>query len=780
MKPWVVGAVLACTAWNTFANEWAVLATQLNGQEGPALMVLRRESGEVLLKAEDLATLRLRLDRPPVVEEEGQSWVPLSRIPGLSLELDPVQQRLLITADPRLLPRSVLGGLHRDQSAELLGETSGYLNWAVEHFKSGASHGNLRLSGEAGLRLGPMLLQNTVISRDDPAGRRLVRLNTWATRDWPGQRTRLVVGDYLLRAPELGGSANLGGLSYSRVFALDPYAPRRTAPDLRGQLAYPSEVEVLVDGRRVRREQLPAGEFEIRDLYLQEGTRNLQVVTRDPYGRIQTVDYSFYASDSLLRQGTSEFDYALGAMRRGYGQRNADYGPLALSAFHRFGLTPQLTMGAMAQGRDGLLQAGLMGTMAAGSAHGLLSWSAGTSRTDSGTGYAASLRYSLQRRDWGMALSWRKEGQGYAILSDPPVVSSGRETAGLYGNVRLGNLGGLSLGHTRQTVQQAANASVTGASPAPSRESTSIGWSRSLGAPGSWLRLDLARERDGQTVRHRIGVLLFMDLDREHRLMVTGHQDSGLGSASAQLARSLLNDEGWGWDVGLQGNASASARTHLMNASADLLARHVQLRASWQAGGSSSSANSLRLAASGGIAFVDGGVHFTRPVGDAYALARVGGLADVPVLLNGVSVGRTNARGELLVPRLSAYYENQLGVDGSQIPIDYAIRQMSRRIVLPARTGAVVDFGATRIRALQGRLVWATNGEPVNGALLRVNVNGAEILSATGGTGDVYLEQLAPGRHAGIADSAGGRCRFEVEMPANDDAVVEAGEIRCL
>lgn len=778
MKPWVVGAVLACHAWIASANEWAVLATQVNGQEGPALMVLRRESGEVLLKVEDWTELRLRIDHPPVEVEDGQSWVSLSRIPGLEVVLDSVRQRLLITADPRLLPRLVLGERDRNRSAEELGGTSGFLNWALEQSRAGNGSESLRFAGEAGLRLGPMLLQNSVITHEGPTGRRLVRLNTWATRDWPAERTRLVVGDHLLRAPELGGGANLGGLSYSRVFALDPSAPRRAAPDLQGQLAYPSEVEVFVDGRRVRREQLPAGEFEIRDLYLQEGPRNLQVVTRDPYGRVQAVDYSFYASDSLLRQGTSDFEYAAGAMRRGYGQRNADYGPLAFSAFHRIGLTPQLTLGAMAQGREGLLQAGVTGSLAVGSAYGMLSWSVAGSRARSDTGHAASLRYSFQRRAGGLGLSWRKDGPGYAVLSEPLVLSAGRETTGLYGNFRLGDLGGLSVGRTRQTRWEPAPDTVVPGARL-SRESTSIGWSRGLGSPGSWLRLDLTRERDEQGVRHRIGLLLFMDLDRQHRFTVSGSQDNRLQTASAQLSRPLISEEGWGWEAGFQSNASDSGRTQLQNASADLLARHFQLRASWQGSGLSAGAGSMRLAASGGIAFVDGRAHFTRPIGEAYALARVSGLADVPVLLNGISVGRTNARGELLVPRLSAYYENELGMDDSEIPIDYAIKRLHRRIVLPARTGAVVDFGATRIRALQGRLVWATNGEPVAGAVLRLMIDGAETLSSSGSGGDIYLEQLAPGRHAGIADSRAGRCRFEVEMPPNDEPVVEAGDIRC-
>lgn len=785
MKRWIVGVVVAATALAAESNEWAVLATRLNGQDGPELMVLRRESGEILIKVDDVAALGLHMELTGVHQEDGHAWVSLAKVPGIEVSLDPAQQRLVVVADPRLLTRSVRDASDRKRNAEVLGETSAYLNWAVEHTQESRRSGNWGLSGEAGLRLGPVLVHTSAISRNDALGRRTVRLNTSATRDWPEHRTRLVAGDFVLRAPELSGGAQLGGVSYSRVFALDPYEPRRTAPDLRGQLTYPSEVEVYVDGRRVRRERLPAGEFEFQDLYLQEGARTLQLVTRDPFGRVQTLDYSFYASESLLRRGTSEFDYAVGAMRRGYGQRNADYGPLAFSAFHRVGLTPQLTLGGSAQGRAGLLQVGVQGSMAAGAASGLLSWGVAGSRTEAGTGRAASVRYGVQLGKFSVSGSWRQEGPRYTVLSDPLVSSVGRNIISLYGGAGLGAFGSASASLTRQTRQPGrqsgpSDMDLAVLSPGTVRESGSIAWSRRLASPGNWLRLDLTRVRDSQGVHHRIGLLVFIDLEREHRLTVSGNRDPGLLSSALQLERPLVAGEDWGWAVGLDRSVSNAGASSAQNARAYFQAQNFQAQAAWQRSGSSSSeTNLVQLAASGGVAILDGRVHWSRPIGDAYALAQVGGLADIPILLNGVSVGQTNGRGELLVPQLSAYYENQLAVDSSEIPIDYAVERIQRRIVLPARTGAVVDFGVTRIRALQGRLVQATTGEPVRSALLRLTLGGRETHSASGSSGDVYLEALAPGRYTGTADATGGSCRFEIDMPDSDEPRVELGDIRC-
>lgn len=762
------------------AADWGLVGTRVNGQPGPELMVLQDAAGQTFIRQDDLPALRLQIQPPVVRHDDGQAWISLSEIPGLTLSLDTTQQVLDILAPPSLLPLTRIDRGGRGLEGERLGQTSAFFNWGLE--ASGPSSSlQLRLSHEFGLRLGSFLVQTHGVTRPTPAGDRYVRLTTSAWYDRAQRQQRGVLGDFFLQGPELAGGANLGGVSLARVFALDPNPTRRSTPQLQGQLLYPSQVEVYVDGRAVRREQLPAGSFSIDDLYLPEGGRAIQLVTRDPYGRVQTTDYSFYASESLLAAGTSEFQYAAGALRRGYGLRNADYGPWALSAFHRVGLTPQLTVGGVLQARHGLLQVAAQGVMPLAIGPGLWAWNLGASRTDQGRGFAAATRYSVQRPTGGLGLFWRFDGPAYAMLSDPLVSSPGRSNAGVSGYWRAGPWGSLSLSHARQTYTVLPVPPLLASEPVRRHsESTSLAWSRGLGGVGNWLRLELTRSQRQGVASHRMMLAMGLALDRRTRLNLSGRVDPVSQSASGTLTltRPAWPGESWGWDLGLDRTSSTLQGWNLYRGAGEARTRTLQLRGDWaQAQGQD--LPTLRLTAGGGLAVIDGQAYWSRPIGDGYALVRVGTLADVPVTVNGVTVGLTDRRGELLVSDLSAYYDNQVGVDSSNIPIDYALDRISRRVFLPSRTGAVVDFKVTRIRALEGQLVRPPRGEPVGQALLKLQILGHTLESVTDAQGQIYLDQLPAGRHTGTAVVDGQSCRFAVDMPDNDEVVVSVGPIPC-
>ena len=84
---------------------------------------------------------------------------------------------------------------------------------------------------------------------------------------------------------------------------------------------------MFLDGQRVRSESLRPGEFELRDILGYGGARNVQVVLRDSFGRVQQLNYSFYFSDQPSRAGLHEYSYNLGAFRRGFGIESNHYGP---------------------------------------------------------------------------------------------------------------------------------------------------------------------------------------------------------------------------------------------------------------------------------------------------------------------------------------------------------------------------------------------------------------------------------------------------------------------
>jgi outer membrane usher protein FimD/PapC len=261
---------------------------------------------------------------------------------------------------------------------------------------------------------------------------------------------------------------------------------------------------------------------------------------------------------------------------------------------------------------------------------GLLAWSVVGSRSDTASGHAASVRYNLQQKKWGMGASWRQEGAGYAALSDPVVPGPRRDSAGLYGSLQLGDWGGLSLSFSRQATQLTAEAAAAASASAERqvRQSTNLGWSRGLGKGNAhWLRVDLTRTREGSQVAQQVGLALSFSLDARTRLTLngSGNPDQQAGNGSLQLSRPLWPGETWGWELGLDRSAAAGGGQTVRRAAADMQAQTMQLRGDWRNSGSGASSDALRLTAGGGVAIVGGSVHFSRPIGDAYAIARVGG-----------------------------------------------------------------------------------------------------------------------------------------------------------
>ena len=115
----------------------------------------------------------------------------------------------------------------------------------------------------------------------------------------------------------------------------------------------------------------------------------------------------------------------------------------------------------------------------------------------------------------------------------------------------------------------------------------------------------------------------------------------------------------------------------------------------------------------GAVVALDGRLHATRPVDDAFGVVRVTDVPGVRTYLSHQYVGRTNARGDVVVPNLVSYYGNRLSIDPSDVPLDRAIG-VDERIVAPAqRGGALVRFEALRLRPVIGRVVVIARGRTI-------------------------------------------------------------------
>ncbi len=777
----VYSAQAADAAADAALFEPAIVRVTVNGTPRGDFFIHRNASGQLAVRRQDLPALGLQITAPTAAQIDGIEHIALDRVSDLALALDEATQTLEITAPPSRLARTVIEAPRLDRSRQRAAGEGAFLNWAIEQSQqTGVTRPPASMALEAGARLGPTLLLSRGQTVSDGSHSRFVRLMSSVTRDLPEQQARWTLGDLVTASDEGSPGVVLGGLSFATLARLNPYQVRYPLGTLQGQALLPSEVEVYVDGQRVRTERVPAGAFEIRDLRAPLGASSVQLLVRDAYGRVQRFDQSVYATPRLLAPGVHDFQYALGAVRRRLGQESNDYGAPVVSARHAWGATPSLTLGLRGEGREGFATAGASAVWQVAS-RGLIILAVAGSHAPQARGQTGLLRYEYQSAHWGLGLTHRADSAGFATLGESVVQGNRLRETQLQASRRVGEGRSVWLSHSRLATRPAPPTAAPPdwqyASLTPAR-STSLGFAAFLRPWGGSLRLAATRVDDERGPRRTLltASLVFL-LDGGSLLATQLRHDPEGSTASVQWSRPPPLQEGWGFDIGATQARGVNDSTTQWRTAAQRESPWVRLRGDLS-GDTRSDQHALRVSAAGAFTFISGQTYLSRPVEDSYALVQVGDLAGVPVTVNGLSAGVTDSRGRLFVHRISANYDTVIDIDAQALPIDHAINDVQRRVALPERSGTVIRFEARRLRALAAQLVWGE--QPVARARVWIGSTAQVIETLTGPQGELYLEDLAPGAHHGEVESERGRCRFDLQMPQHDEVLVELGTLACL
>jgi outer membrane usher protein len=191
--------------------------------------------------------------------------------------------------------------------------------------------------------------------------------------------------------------------------------------------------------------------------------------------------------------------------------------------------------------------------------------------------------------------------------------------------------------------------------------------------------------------------------------------------------------------------------------------------------------DTVTASAAGGVVALGGRVYATRPVQASYGLIRIPGVGGVRGYLNNQPVGRTDARGDLLVPELVPNYGNRLSISDEDLPIDYRVGGREKLLAPPDRGGAIATFDVSRVRTVSGSLVMNLAGQAVvpTYGQLTVRVGSTELVSPLGRGGEFYFEDLAPGRYSATADAEAGTCPVTIDVPADGPAFLDVGRLSC-
>jgi outer membrane usher protein FimD/PapC len=189
-----------------------------------------------------------------------------------------------------------------------------------------------------------------------------------------------------------------------------------------------------------------------------------------------------------------------------------------------------------------------------------------------------------------------------------------------------------------------------------------------------------------------------------------------------------------------------------------------------------------RISVAGGVGYVADTLAFGRPITSSFGIVKVGELPGVGISVNGQRIGETNAQGTVFVPTLSPYLDNDISIAAETVPIDFLLPALSRKISPSLRSGALIEFPATRLQAFTGKLEvqQAAGTKPVEFVEMRLpKVKAQPGGFQTGHGGEFYLENLQPGTYDGSVTVDGKPCLFKLAVPHSTETFVELGDVVC-
>jgi outer membrane usher protein len=196
-----------------------------------------------------------------------------------------------------------------------------------------------------------------------------------------------------------------------------------------------------------------------------------------------------------------------------------------------------------------------------------------------------------------------------------------------------------------------------------------------------------------------------------------------------------------------------------------------------------SGSTNLRGTLSGGLVAIGGRAYASPPLDSGFALVRTG-IADLAVQRENLDVGRTDARGDLLVREMVPFFPSQVGIDQQSIPLGYRFGKLEHAVAVPRNAGAIVGFDISPMHAARGRIMLQqADGQTQAARFGRITVNSATgpLQSRLGGSGAFWFDELMPGRYQATVATDNGDARCALDVPSDaPSGIADLGEVVCI
>lgn len=578
--------------------------------------------------------------------------------------------------------------------------------------------------------------------------------NTYLARDVRDWRSRMMVGEASTGGEVLDG-VPFRGVQLRTADQMMPARLRGFAPQINGVANSNARVTVRQNGYVVYETYVAPGPFEIRDLYQAGMSGDLDVAIAEADGSVHSFVVPYSSLPVMLRPGAVKYEVTAGRYDGGttQGSRQSDF----VLATLIYGLPKNLTLygGLLASQNYSALSMGSgisLGTLGAMSADGTFSSTQFEDKARQGGG-SWRVRYSKSMLTTGTSLdltalrySTRNyysfseyNSTGYAQREDasPWMLSRRRSSFQTQVRQQLGNLGSVSLRANRDDYFGSTK----------TLTSLSAGYNGSYQGVSYGLYYTVDRMKgkgdwpENRQVSFNLSIPLsifsyspvlqnsYASSQLTHDNQGRTQNQTGIGGSNADGAFSYSVMQGWG------------NQDQVSNSTLNL--GYQGSKGNISAGyGYSADMRSMNLNMSGSAVGHSEGITLSRPLGSSVALISAPGAKGVSLSNNG---GKTDSRGFAIVPYLSDYSRNNIGLDPSTLPDNVDLPQ-NQQTVYPTHGAVVKASFATRIGyqvlmtlTREGGVSVVPFGATV--ALMQ-KVDTEENTGITGDNGQVYLTGL--------------------------------------
>ena len=594
------------------------------------------------------------------------------------------------------------------------------------------------------------------------------------------------------RVGSLGhGRSASAGFQAQHNFGIRPDLITLPLRSVTGTAAVPSTVDVYINNLKTYSQEVGTGPYQITNIPIMTGAGAARVVLRDSSGHETVTVQPFYASPSLLAPGLTDFSLEAGMPRLSFGTSNDAYvaDPVG-SATLRRGIYDWLTIEGHAEGGSRLVNGGGAAVVRLG-ATGVVSAALATSYQSGNTGFQSYLAYETVFRDIRINGSSQRTFGPYDDLAsvtaraqpvslDTPFGFSGflpRLSQNITtSSILLGEdtrppkqLDRISVGLPPLffDVKSSLSTSFVNLVHASGTKSkiASVSWSRPLSDNTSVFATAFSDFGDQRNTGVFAGLSMrFGDVST----MSSVSTNNGSINGSFEAVKPLQEKpDSYGWRI----RDTEGATPYRL---AEVSYRPSFARLTTSVNNSPTGTNAT-AEVDGAIATLGRGVFFSNRIDDAFAVVDAGA-PDVDVLYENRPAGRTNAQGQLLLPRLRSYQKNKIAIDARDLPVD-AEAPATQNVVAPGdRSGIVVSFEVkTNIKAAVVVLKDKAGKLMAPGTTGKLE-GGDEFV--VGYDGRAYIKGLVAENTVVISDGTS-ECRASFPFAAKTNAQIVIGPVTC-